>query len=140
VSSALLGIGSNIQPKDNLKFASDVLRYEFESVLFSPVYQSKAVGMQGDDFLNACCLIHGDFNLQYLNQWCKRQEDVRLRDRAQGSWRPRTLDLDILMFDNQLIDDELYIFAHAFVPASTLVVLENKDIDISVVTKVELIL
>ena len=140
MSSALLGIGSNIQPKDNLKFASDVLRYEFENVLFSPVYQSKAVGMQGDDFLNACCLIHGDFSLQYLSQWCKQQEDVRLRDRAQGSWRPRTLDLDILMFDDQLIDDELYTFAHAFVPASTLVALENKDIDISVVTKVELIL
>jgi len=140
VTSALLGIGSNIHPQDNLLFAAGALRSEFENVLFSPVYQSKAVGMEGDDFLNACCLIQGDFSFQSLGQWCKRQEDVRLRDRVHGSWRPRTLDLDILMFDHQLMDDELYKFAHAFVPASTLVALKNKDIDVSVVTKVPFIL
>lgn len=136
MTSALLGMGSNIHPTDNLWFASNALRQAFGDVVFSPVYQSKAVGMEGDDFLNACCLIRGDFNFQYLSQWCKRQEDVRLRDRAEGSWRPRTLDLDILMFDNRVIDDELYMFAHAFVPASTLMTLENKGVDISVVTKV----
>ena len=140
MTSALLGIGSNIHPQDNLLFAADVLRGEFENVLFSPVYQSKAVGMQGDDFLNACCLIRGDFDLQHLGQWCKRQEDIRHRDRVHGSWRPRTLDLDVLMFDGQLVDDELYKFAHAFVPASTLVSLKNEDIDVSVVTKVTLTL
>ncbi len=140
MSSALLGIGSNIHPQDNLLFAAGALRSEFENVLFSPVYQSKAVGMEGDDFLNACCLMQGNFSLQNLGQWCKRQEDIRHRDRVDGSWRPRTLDLDVLMFDNQVIDDELYMFAHAFVPASTLVTLENKDMDMSVVTKVALTL
>ena len=136
MTSALLGIGSNIHPQDNLLFAADALRCEFENVLFSPVYQSKAVGMEGDDFLNACCLIHGDFSFQSLSRWCKRQEDIRLRDRVHGSWRPRTLDLDILMFDNQLVDDELYKFAHAFVPASILVSLKNEGIDACAVTKV----
>ena len=137
---ALIGMGSNIAQQANLTEAAGALRRQFQSAVFSKVYQSKAVGMQGDDFLNACCLVDGDLTLNRLRAWCKWQEDRQGRDRALGSWKPRTIDLDVLMFDGRVVDDELYQYAHAYIPASELVTLENIDMDAGLLTRVPLIL
>ncbi len=51
-------------------------------------------------------------------------EDAQGRERSQGSWQPRTLDLDVLMFAGKVVDDELLRYAHAFVPAAELVDIE----------------
>ncbi len=138
MAHALIGMGSNIEQEKHLSWAADALRKAFDRVRFSSVYQSKAVGMQGDDFLNACCLVHGDFTLQALVAWCKAQEDAQGRDRAQGSWQPRTIDLDVLMFDGRVVDEEVYQYAHAYVPAQELVDLDALAIDASLVTPVNM--
>jgi len=137
----LLGLGSNIDPEKHLITAAAAIRSKFEDVKFSCVYRSKAVGMDGDDFLNACCLIanapeHADFV-----QWCKRMEDHQGRDRSKGSWKPRTIDLDILMYADQVLDDDLYRYAHVFVPASELIACKaTQQMDASAVQKVDLVL
>ncbi|HXH72856.1 MAG TPA: 2-amino-4-hydroxy-6-hydroxymethyldihydropteridine diphosphokinase [Mariprofundaceae bacterium] len=120
----LLGLGSNIEPEANLHRAAEALRRLFGEVRFSAVYRSAAVGMQGDDFLNACCLLRSQLPLHELKQLLKRLEDAQQRDRSQGSWKPRTLDLDVLMYGGEVVDDELYRYAHAYVPAAELVDLE----------------
>lgn len=120
----LVGLGSNIEPEENLSQAAAILRSRFGGVRFSTVYQSGAVGMEGDDFLNACCLFRTDLPLAELKRLLKQVEDVRQRDRTRGSWKPRTLDLDVLMYDGEVVDDELYRYAHAFVPAAELVDIE----------------
>ena len=116
----LIGMGSNIHPESNLSQAAMALRAQFSEVTFSSVYRSAAVGMQGDDFLNACCLLRCDMTMPEIRVALKRLEDAQGRDRSEGSWKPRTLDLDVLFFDGQVIDDELYRYAHAFVPAGEL--------------------
>jgi len=116
----LIGMGSNIHPESNLSQAAIALRALFPEVSFSSVYRSAAVGMQGGDFLNACCLLHSDMTMSEIRVELKRLEDVQGRDRSEGSWKPRTLDLDLLLYDGQVVDDELYRYAHAFVPAGEL--------------------
>jgi 2-amino-4-hydroxy-6-hydroxymethyldihydropteridine diphosphokinase len=116
----LLGMGSNIQPELNLKRAAAALRIQFDGVLFSAVYRSAAVGMDGDDFLNACCLFDTELSQQDIGVLLKAMEDAQQRDRSEGSWKPRTLDLDLLFYDKQAIGDDLYRYAHAFVPAAEL--------------------
>jgi 2-amino-4-hydroxy-6-hydroxymethyldihydropteridine diphosphokinase len=120
----LLGLGSNIQPELNLKRAAVALRIQFEGILFSNVYSSAAVGMDGDDFLNACCLFDTELSQQQISVLLKAMEDVQQRDRSKGSWKPRTLDLDLLSYDKQTIGDDLYCYAHAFVPAAELLALD----------------
>jgi len=116
----LVGMGSNIDPESNLTQAASALRARFSDVSFSSVYRSAAVGMQGEDFLNACCLMCSDMAVSEIRLELKRLEDAQGRDRSDGSWRPRTLDLDVLYYDGHVVDDELYHYAHAFVPAAEL--------------------
>jgi len=117
----LLGMGSNIEPEQHLEDASIALKEAFPDVQFSHVYRSAAVGMDGDDFLNACCLLHHDLTADDFLIWLKALEDKHGRDRSEGSWKPRTLDLDILMVDEVLLDEDLYKYGHIYVPASELV-------------------
>jgi len=123
VTTALLGMGSNIEPEKHLQDAANILRQDFSNVYFSHVYQSAAVGMDGDDFLNACCLIENVPEHADLLTYLKALEDMHQRDRSKGSWKPRTLDLDVLMYDNLVCDDDIYRYAHVFVPASELITL-----------------
>jgi len=138
MSIVLLGMGSNINPEKHLTDAAKVLKKTFPDARFSGVYSSAAVGMEGDDFLNACCLLTHDLLPADFSKWLKRLEDEHGRDRSQGSWKPRTLDLDILMVDDVLLDDDLNQYGHVYVPASELIKCESNDKQFAALQKVEL--
>ncbi|MDQ6993646.1 MAG: 2-amino-4-hydroxy-6-hydroxymethyldihydropteridine diphosphokinase [Mariprofundus sp.] len=124
VAAVLIGMGSNIDAEKNLIMAAARLRTLFSDTQFSSVYQSAAIGMDGADFLNSCCLLQSDLSQNALRLQLKSLEDEQGRDRSLGSWKPRTLDLDLLIYHGQVVDDELYCYAHACVPAAELVELE----------------
>lgn len=121
----LIGMGSNIEPERHLQQAAVALRELFGPVRFSTVYRSAAIGMDGDDFLNACCLVTTGMPADRLKGELKRLEDAQGRDRSEGSWKPRTIDLDLLMYGDEVMDDELFRYAHAWIPASELVALSR---------------
>jgi len=114
-------MGSNIDAEAHLLQAAKALRHCFGEVTFSSVYQSPAIGMDGDDFLNACCLFESEWMEHKIKLSLKALEDAQGRDRSKGSWKPRTLDLDLLMIDGRIVDEELHRYAHACVPASEIV-------------------
>jgi len=121
MTTALIGLGSNIAPEQHLLAAASALKARFSTVEFSQVYQSAAVGMQGDDFYNACCVLEGVPEPKDLLLWLKELEDEHGRDRSKGSWKPRTLDLDLLMYNNEVLDDDLFCYAHVYGPAAELI-------------------
>ncbi|MDX8391328.1 MAG: 2-amino-4-hydroxy-6-hydroxymethyldihydropteridine diphosphokinase [Mariprofundaceae bacterium] len=135
----LVGMGSNIEPEQHLKSAADALREAFPEVIFSAVHRSAAIGMPGAaDFLNACCLLHCDMQQDALGIWLKQLEDAHGRDRSGGSWKPRTLDLDVLMAAGNVVDDELFRYAHAYVLACELLSLPAASVDTSGLERVVL--
>jgi len=124
--TVLIGMGSNIEPERHLCAAAGAIRKRFPDAVFSSVYRFVAVGMDNAaDFLNACCLINTVMESARLNAWLKQLEDAHGRDRSQGSWKPRTLDLDVLMLGDDVVDDDLYRYAHVYVPAGELVKLSS---------------
>jgi len=129
MTKVLIGMGSNIDPELHLLQAAEDLRTHFTSITFSEVYRSKAVGMEGDDFLNACCLFDYEKSQADLKNTLKNIENEHGRDRSEGSWKPRTLDLDILIFHDEVMDDDIYRYAHTFVPASSLLPLNSPSQD-----------
>ena len=131
---ALIGMGSNIEPEANLKRAAATIKGYFPEARFSKVYRSAAVGMAGDDFLNACCLIETGISERDLRRWLKGVEDEHDRDRRQGSWQPRTLDLDLLLLGDTVLDEDVYKYAHASVPAAELVDMELPTTDSNILT------
>jgi len=73
------------------------------------------------DFLNACCRIETDLSVSEVRSWLKDIEADHERDRSQGSWKPRTLDLDLLMMEDEMVDRDLYYLAHLYQPALDLI-------------------
>jgi len=118
---ALLSLGSNVDPETHLRAAIAALRARFDDVVVSAVYRFPAVGYTGPDFLNAATTLRTDLAPEQLNDWLHALEDAHGRDRSGPRYSDRTLDIDIVLFDDAVLDaagnlriprDEL---RHAFV-------------------------
>ena len=103
---ALLSLGSNEQPEANLQAAIAELRARFGRVLLSPVYRTPAVGFEGPDFLNSAAAIVSDLSPQALNDWLHALEDRHGRRRDVPRFSSRTLDVDIVYFDDRVMRGE----------------------------------
>ena len=110
MTTAYLGIGSNIDATTHVPAGMQALRDAFEGVAFSPVYQSPPIGLEGDDFLNLVARVETDLSPLGLDAALHTIEDRQGRDRSQPRWSSRTLDIDILLYgDLWLIGPKLEI-------------------------------
>ncbi len=121
MSRAYLSLGSNLAPEVHLRAAIDALHVHFGELRISPVYRTRSVGFEGADFLNAAAIIGTELPPQALNDWLHALEDAHGRDRSGPRFNDRTLDIDIVFYDDlvmqgagnlQIPRDEL---RHAFV-------------------------
>lgn len=103
MSTAWLSLGSNLDPERHLPAAAQALRERFGPVVFSPVYRTPAVGFEGPDFLNAAAALQTDLDPYELNQWLHALEDAQGRQRGGERFSSRTLDIDIVFFDNLVL-------------------------------------
>lgn len=103
---AYLSLGSNVEPEKHLRSAVDALRARFGDVVVSPVYRTPAVGFDGPAFLNAAAIIDSDLEPQPLNDWLHALEDAHGRDRSGPRFSSRTLDIDIVLFDDRVFEGE----------------------------------
>jgi len=104
MSLALLSLGSNQQPEHYLRAAADALRQRFPGAHFSPVYRTPAVGFEGPDFLNAAAAIDSDLDPFALNDWLHALEDEIGRRRDVPRFSSRTLDVDIVYFEDRVLE------------------------------------
>ena len=98
-----LSLGSNENPKYYLKLAIEALKDTFGEILLSPVYCTPAVGFEGPDFLNAAARIKTDMDVLTLDAWLHELEDRHGRKRDVPRYSSRTLDIDIIFFDDLIM-------------------------------------
>jgi len=103
MSVAALSLGSNQHPVEYLRAAVASLCVRFEHMTLSPAWRFPAVGFDGPDFVNAAALIETDFDPWALSDWLRKLEDANGRDRSGPRHGNRTLDIDIVLFDQQII-------------------------------------
>lgn len=121
MSKAYLSLGSNREPEQHLRSAIAALRRHFGDIVLSNVYRTRAVGFEGGDFLNAAAVIDTSLDPFALNAWLHALEDAHGRDRSGPRFGDRTLDIDIVLFDDLVLqgDGHLQIprneLKHAFV-------------------------
>ena len=115
-----IGLGSNLggdlaSPKQNIASAIDALG-EIQStqmISASSFYESKPVGPQDQgDYINAVVKLETDLDETELLDSLQAIENDHGRERKQH-WGPRTLDLDILLFGDQIIHDERLTIPHS---------------------------
>lgn len=104
-SHVSIGLGSNINRETNLRLAIDRLRTCFGRLVISPVYETEAVGFDGDDFFNLVVCIETDRDVYQVARQLKQIEDRLGRDRSQPRFSPRSIDLDFLTYDQLLLDE-----------------------------------
>lgn len=118
---AYLSLGSNIEPIVHLRAAIEALRQRFGAIAVSSTYRMPAVGMHGEDFLNLAVAIDTDLDPHALNTWLHALEDRQGRRRDVPRWSSRTLDIDIVLYDDCVMRGEGNLdiprdeLAHAFV-------------------------
>ena len=100
MSIVYLGLGSNIDARANISSGIDALRQAFGRVECSPVYQTPAFGFEGDDFINLVARVETDMSPLKLKSFLTDLEDRHGRDRQAPKFSDRTLDIDMLLYDD----------------------------------------
>ena len=107
-STVYLSLGSNVSPEKNIQFALDQLSEIFGRIDSSSTYQTKAVGFEGSDFLNLVVRINTDLDPAELISQLHRIEEMTGRVTGTKAFNDRTLDIDVLIYDD-LVDLDLNI-------------------------------
>ncbi|MCC7117426.1 MAG: 2-amino-4-hydroxy-6-hydroxymethyldihydropteridine diphosphokinase [Anaerolineales bacterium] len=118
---AYLNCGSNIEPQLNLPKALDLLRQAGEVVSISKVWESPSVGFDGPNFLNLCVLFLTDLQPAELKEKVIRPIESKLgRIRNAEKNAPRTLDIDLVLFDDKPIQIKYWEYAFVAAPLADL--------------------
>ncbi len=97
-----ISIGSNIDRQKKVLLALDALYEWFGELVLSPVYESEAVGFVGEPFLNLVVGVDTGLSVRELSVRFKQLEADNGRRRDVPKFSGRTLDLDILTYDDQV--------------------------------------
>lgn len=100
MSTAYLGLGSNIDPRNNIASGIAALRDKFGRVDLSPLYQTPSFGFEGEDFINLAARIETELSPLELKAFLHDLEDHHQRNREAPKFSDRTLDIDILLYDD----------------------------------------
>ena len=114
---AYLSLGSNILPEENLVRAVKLLQQYGEIEAISNAWESKSVGAEGHNYLKACISFVSSFSLAGLKERVISPIEQALgRKRTGNKFAPRTMDIDIVIFDNASCDDKYWDQAFVVIP------------------------
>ena len=105
--TAYLGLGSNLGDRlENLRCAVELIEKQDDVELkaTSSAYESAAIGPEQPDYVNAAVEIRTNLNADVLLKLCTGIEDEMGRKRTDEKWGPRSIDLDILLYGDVMVD------------------------------------
>lgn len=107
VTRAYLALGSN--QGERLRFMQAALdslaSHKLTIVQVSPIYENRALGMaEAEDFLNAIAEVDTSLSPINLLDRCLHVESELGRVRSE-EWAPRTIDLDIIAYGHEVINN-----------------------------------
>ncbi len=123
MNEAYLLLGSNIDPEKHIPQALDALTKSplLEVKEISTTWRTKAVGTISDDFLNVAVLITTGCELHCLKEMILGEIENDLgRIRTEDKNAPRTIDLDIIAFNDELLDPDVFELDHLTLPLADL--------------------
>ena len=101
-----ISIGSNIEAERHIRQAVAQLQQHYGQLQSSSVYKSKAVGFNGEDFLNLVVSLQTDESIAQVAALLHKVEQDNGRERNGPKFSSRTLDLDLLLYGDQVIDGD----------------------------------
>lgn len=100
-----ISLGSNIEREAHTRAGIKALAQAFGELELSSVYESEAVGFDGDAFYNMVIACDTDLDVHAANKVLAAIEDANERDRSGPKFSSRTLDLDLLLYDDRVLSE-----------------------------------
>jgi 2-amino-4-hydroxy-6-hydroxymethyldihydropteridine diphosphokinase len=109
MNEAVIALGSNIHPEENTQKALQAISQHFDLRKKSDFIYTKPFGYKDQpDFLNGSVLIKTSFNRKDLIKTLKKIEIQLGRTKRARKNGPRRIDLDLIVFNNCIVDEEIY--------------------------------
>jgi len=100
-----VSLGTNIDREANLRAGITELRQQFGELQLSSVYESEAVGFNGDPFYNMVAAFNTDISATEVVALLHAIEERHGRVRQGPRFSSRTLDIDLLLYGDQIIEE-----------------------------------
>ena len=128
MSKVFLGVGSNIDREKNIQSGLISLAGILSSMSISPIYESHAVGFEGDNFFNFVIGADTHLSVRDLAVELREIEFLHGREPDAVKFSARSLDIDILLYDDLVGDhggvklprEEITLSAHVLLPLADL--------------------
>lgn len=109
MNDCIIGIGSNIDADKNIADMLRLLEVDVQIIQVSQMVRTKPIGIADQaDYTNGAVRIKTEMSLTDLSVYLKALEDRMGRDRSQPKFGPRNIDLDILIWNNTIVDQDYY--------------------------------
>ena len=106
MANVFISLGSNIERQANTRAGVQALRAHYGDLRLSSVYESEAVGFDGDSFYNMVIVLSTHDDVHAVAATLRKIEDEHGRDRNNPKFSSRTLDLDLLLYDDLIVDEQ----------------------------------
>lgn len=127
----VLSIGSNQGNRlENIESCINLIHLEVGTVIqVSKLYETPAWGFESDAFYNCALLLHSNLSAQkILSQVLKVEKQLgRIRSDQQG-YQSRIIDVDLIVFDDEIIDSEKLQIPHPLMQNRKFVLLPMQDL------------
>jgi len=106
---AIIGIGSNVDAEKNIEQMLEVLGKHVKIVQISAFLKTKPIGITNQpDFTNGAVKVSTKLDRTNLEILLKAIEDQMGRDRSAPKFGPRNIDLDLVVWNGEIVDDDYY--------------------------------
>jgi 2-amino-4-hydroxy-6-hydroxymethyldihydropteridine diphosphokinase len=100
-----ISIGSNIDKNKNIPASLEALKLNFGPLTISSIYESESVGFTGDSFYNLVVGFNSELSVKEVAKILRQIELDNGRTRNSQKFSSRTLDLDLILYDNLILND-----------------------------------
>ncbi len=109
MNEVIIGIGSNINADENIAKMLEILKREVTVLAVSSMIKTKPIGIEDQpDFTNGAVKINTGLDQTDLKKVLKQIEDRMGRDRTGPKFGPRCIDLDIAVWNGEVVDEDYY--------------------------------
>jgi 2-amino-4-hydroxy-6-hydroxymethyldihydropteridine diphosphokinase len=107
INECIIGIGSNIEPEHSIQAALMILQQETDVRGVSKWVKTTPIGIRNqNDFINGAIKIRTTLSQESFRRYLKNLEDKLGRDRSLPRFGPRIIDLDIVVWNDDIVDDD----------------------------------
>tara|TARA_Y100000996_G_C22552895_1_gene654416 strand:+ start:369 stop:863 length:495 start_codon:yes stop_codon:yes gene_type:complete len=106
MSLVYIGIGSNVDREENIRSCIRRLREKYIIISLSPLYETSSMGFDGPNFYNLVCCFETNQDVVALKNELSIIEKNHGRSMNETKFSSRTLDIDILYYDDLIYEDE----------------------------------